>query len=66
MPSKIHCVERYIFTKTGFSYRVLTYRKGKRLNKTFNTLEEAIKARDEFLSLLSIEELSENQDKNHL
>jgi hypothetical protein len=49
MPAKLKQVDEYIFTKIGFNYRVLVGRNNKWLRRSYNTLEEARKARDAFL-----------------
>ena len=49
MPAKLKQIDEHIFTKIGFSFRVLVCRNNKWLRRSYSTLEEARNARDEFI-----------------
>jgi hypothetical protein len=42
-------VEKHIYTQTGFSYKVDVTLGNYRINESFSSLDQAIKARDAFL-----------------
>ena len=46
-------VEKHIYTQTGFSFKVDVTLGNHRINESFATLDQAIKARDAFLLKVS-------------
>jgi hypothetical protein len=44
--------EKHIYARSEFSFRVFIVRRKQKFSRNYSTLEEAIKARDEFLASL--------------
>jgi hypothetical protein len=66
MPRKMSIlVDKHIYTQTGFSYKVDVTIHKNRINQTFAKLEDAIKARDAFISCMSLLQPSLRPCKNH-
>jgi hypothetical protein len=55
MLRRLRLVEKNIYSATGYSYQVSIMRNRKKYYETFSTLEEAIKARDDYLRKIANE-----------
>lgn len=55
MLRRLKLAEKNIYSTTGFSYQVSIMRNRKKYYETFSTLEEAVKARDDYLRKIANE-----------